>query len=452
LTKNPSIKTIDEKELRKNLSKISWDISGKVSDVIGSVVEANLPQSQLGMICEIFSNKKESGILSEVVGFKEDKALLLAFSSLSGLTPGAIVKKKHMHDTILVGDHLLGNVIDAFGQSLDLNSEMIPSGSSIYVPLEKPPPNPMNRERIKKPISLGIKSIDSLLTIGEGQRIGIFAGSGVGKSVLMGMIAKGSTADCNVIGLIGERGREVREFIDKDLGPEGLKRSVVVVVTSDQSPLMKLRGAKLVASISEYFSSLGKNVLLMMDSLTRVAQAQREIGLSVGELPTAKGYPPSVYSLLPKLLERSGPQPKNFGPISGIYTVLVDGDDFHDPIPDNARAILDGHIYLSRSLATKGHFPSIDVPSSISRVMNDIVSDHHKKLAVYMKSLISVYQENLDYIQLGTYVKGSNILLDKAISLMPQIEAFLKQDMKEHFSMDKSMEELIRIIHFEEKL
>lgn len=447
--KIPIIKSLDRNLLRKKLSTINWNPSGKVCDVIGTLIEAILPQSRLGMICEVSLGEGTAPILTEVVGFREDKALLLPFSSLSGISPGAIVKRQLMHDTVTVGEHLLGQVVDPFLAPLHQQGLTLESVNSKQMPLERLAPNPMTRKRITNSLSLGVKCIDGLLTVGEGQRIGIFAGSGVGKSVLMGMIARGSSADCNVIGLIGERGREVREFLDKELGEDGLRRSVVVVVTSDQSPLMRLRAAKAVTAIAEYFSSVGKKVLLMMDSLTRVAQAQREIGLAVGEPPTSKGYPPSVFSLLPRILERCGPQPHGYGSISGIYTVLVDGDDFNDPMPDTARAILDGHIHLSRSLAAKGHFPAIDVTTSVSRVMNDVISERHRKMATYLKALISVYQENFDYVQLGTYLPGTNPLLDKALQLMPQIEEFLRQDMNRLSPMEQTINELVRILQTE---
>jgi flagellum-specific ATP synthase len=295
-------------------------------------------------------------------------------------------------------------------------------------------------------MSLGIRSMDALLTFGEGQRIGIMAGSGVGKSVLMGMIAKNSEADVNVIALIGERGREVREFLERDLGPEGLKRSVVVVVTSDQSPLMRIRGAKLATTIAEYFSSQQKNVMLMVDSLTRVAMAQREIGNSVGEPPTTKGYTPSVFSLLPKLLERAGPQRKGYGAISGLYTVLVDGDDFNDPVADAARSILDGHINLTRQLAAKGHFPAIDVTTSASRVMSDIVPQSHWQQANYFRELIGTYASNQDLIQIGAYQPGTNPKLDEAIRLMPLLEGFLKQGIHESTNLDDAFTGLRRVL------
>jgi flagellum-specific ATP synthase len=318
------------------------------------------------------------------------------------------------------------------------------SDSPTY-PVDREAPNPMSRSRIHKPMTLGVRAIDGLLTFGEGQRIGIMAGAGVGKSVLLGMIARNTTADINVIGLIGERGREVREFIERDLGPEGLKRSVVIVTTSDQSPLLRVRSAKVVTAISEGFSSNGKNVLLFMDSLTRVAMAQREIGQARQETPTSKGYTTSVFSLLPALLERCGPQSAGNGSISGIYTVLVDGDDFNDPIPDAARSILDGQIQLSRALANKGHFPAIDLSGSLSRVMNDIISDEHRELALTVRSLLGTYKENQDYVQIGAYQSGTNPTLDAAISLMPSIDRFLRQAISESSAFDTTLQGLANI-------
>jgi flagellum-specific ATP synthase len=307
-------------------------------------------------------------------------------------------------------------------------------------PLEREAPNPMQRARVTNRLSLGIRAMDGLLTFGEGQRVGIMAGSGVGKSVLMGMIARGSAADVNVIGLIGERGREVREFIERDLGPEGLARSVVVCSTSDQSPLMRIRAAKATTAIAESFSMAGKRVLLMMDSLTRVAMAQREIGLAVKEPPTTKGYPPSVFSLLPRLLERCGPQAHGRGSISGLYTVLVDGDDFNEPIADAARSILDGHINLSRALAAKGHFPAIEVNTSISRVMHDIVDGEHWELAKTMRELIGTYNENYDLVQVGGYQPGTNPTLDVALTLMPSINSYLRQAINDRSSIDAAVD------------
>lgn len=436
------LKQFDRSDLRQSFGFINWNPSGKVTDVVGTVVEAHLPTSRLGTIVTI-SVKGQDDVLAEVVGFRDDKALLLPYGNLNGISPGCAVSGRRTEDRISVGDHLLGRVVDPMMNVMI--GEVPEPVRPIVVPIEREAPNPLLRGRVEKKLSMGIRAMDALLTFGEGQRVGIMAGSGVGKSVLMGMIARGSSADVNVIGLIGERGREVREFIERDLGPEGLKRSVVVCSTSDQSPLMRIRAAKAVTAVAEAFSAQGKRVLLMMDSLTRVAMAQREIGLAVGEPPTTKGYPPSVFSLLPRLLERCGPQVAGKGSISGLYTVLVDGDDFNDPIPDAVRAILDGHINLSRSLAAKSHFPAIEVSTSISRVMHDVVDPEHWQLASTLRMLMGVYQENYDYIQIGSYQQGANPTLDAAIKLMPAIESFLKQGINEKSTMDKAMEGMKKI-------
>ena len=393
---------------------------------------------------EIDVSGSKDSILAEVVGFKQSKTLLLPFSELSGISTGALIRNQGCHEFITVGDFLQGKIVDPFLQSFTGEALKGPEKAD-RVPINKEAPNPLLRNRISKPISLGVRAIDGLLTFGEGQRIGLMAGSGVGKSVLMGMIARGSEADINVIGLIGERGREVREFLEKELGEDGIKKSIVVVVTSDQSPLMRIRGAKVVTAIAEYFSAKGKKVLLMMDSLTRVAQAQREIGLSVGEPPTSKAYPPSVFSLLPRLLERSGPQLKGQGSISGFYTVLVDGDDFNDPLPDAIRSILDGHINLSRSLANKGHFPAIEITSSVSRVINDFTPSQQQQLAIQIRELIATYEENFDFIQMGGYQEGTNPVLDRAIQIMPLINAYLRQPMDYLSTMEEAIHGLIKI-------
>lgn len=447
ITSLPSIKKLDRGDLKAAMGSPTWNPQGKVTDVVGTIIEAKLPQSRLGMVAEIQISGQSEDLLAEVVGFKADRSLLLPYSSLAGISSGAIVKGHRMFDAVPVGDFLLGKVIDPFYNDLKSESAspiQIPENTP-HVPLDAPAPNPMERARISRPVTMGIRAIDGFLSFGEGQRVGIFAGSGVGKSVLLGMIAKGADTDINVIGLIGERGREVREFIERDLGPEGLSRSVVVCVTSDKSPLMRIRAAKMVTAIAEYFSHKGKRVVLMMDSLTRVAQAQREIGLAVGEPPTSKGYPPSVYSLLPRLLERCGPQAHGKGSISGLYTVLVDGDDFNDPIPDAARGILDGHINLSRDLAAKGQFPAIEVTTSASRVMRDIISKEHWNLALSIRSLLAIYQQNLDVIQIGAYQAGTNPMLDKAIAVMPQIEQFLKQEIDHLSSMDEAITGLLKV-------
>ncbi len=443
MTSASFLRNFDRSHLRGAMNTIDWDPQGRVCDIVGTVIEAILPNTPVGSIVSIAAPVPGGQILAEVAGFKSERALLIPYSSVQGVAPGSAVKSMRILNHINVGDHLLGRVIDPmmnplFGEPLE---ESLTASGAL---LEREAPNPMTRKRVQSPFSLGIRAIDGLLTFGEGQRIGIMAGSGVGKSVMLGMIAKGSDADINVIGLIGERGREVREFIERDLGPEGLARSVVVVVTGDQSPLLRIRAARVVTAIAEYFSARDKKVLLMMDSLTRVAMAQREIGLSVGEPPTTKGYPPSVFSLLPKLLERCGPQAR--GSISGIYTVLVDGDDFNEPIADAARGILDGHIVLSRTLAARHHFPAIEVTNSTSRVMHDIVDREHQDVAAHIKMLLGVYQENFDYVQIGSYQAGTNPALDEAIRLMPLIDRFLKQDRTELSTFKVSMDRLNGIL------
>lgn len=425
------------------MTTIDWDPQGRVCDIVGTVIEAILPGTPIGSIVSISAPVPGGQILAEVAGFKNERALLIPYSSVQGISPGSPVKGMKVLNQIPVGDHLLGRVIDPMMQPL-FGPDLRPDPLAELAQLEREAPNPMTRQRVLKPFGLGIRAIDGLLTFGEGQRIGVMAGSGVGKSVMMGMMAQGSDADINVIGLIGERGREVREFIERDLGPEGLARSVVVVVTGDQSPLLRIRAARVVTAIAEHFASRDKKVLMMMDSLTRVAMAQREIGLAVGEPPTTKGYPPSVFSLLPRLLERCGPQAR--GSISGIYTVLVDGDDFNEPIADAARGILDGHIVLSRTLAARHHFPAIEITSSTSRVMHDIVDRDHQDVAAHIKMLLGVYQENFDYVQIGSYQAGTNPALDEAIRLMPVIEKFLKQDRSELSSFESSMKSLESIV------
>ncbi len=427
---NIAMRRFSAPELRDAFSSIRWVHRGRVCRVVGTIVEAVMPGSQLGMIVEIAASGRSDRILAEIVGFKEERALLLPYTHLGGVAPGCIVTEIANFTKIPCGDYLLGRVLDPFMRALS-GDELAPNGTIRYQDLDNPAPNPLERERISEPLSLGVRALDGLLTLGRGQRVGIMAGSGVGKSVLMGMIARNSDADINVIGLIGERGREVREFIEKDLGPEGLKRSVIVAVTSDQSPLMRIRGAKVATAIAEHFSAQGKNVLLMLDSLTRVAMAQREIGNAIGEPPTTKGYTPSVFSLLPQLLERTGPQAPGKGAISGLYTVLVDGDDFNEPVADAARSILDGHVVLSRDLAAKGHFPAIDVTASASRVMHDVVTKDHWTLAMRFKELMSVYLDNLDLVQIGAYQRGSNPKLDLALNLYPLMEQYLRQDIDE---------------------
>ncbi len=443
MAQGSQIRSFDRTKLKGAMTSIDWDPQGRVCDIVGTVIEAILPGTPIGSIVSIAAPVQGGQILAEVAGFKNERALLIPYSSVQGVAPGSAVKGVKILNHIPVGDHLLGRIIDPMMQPL-FGPDLTPDPSAELAHLEREAPNPMTRKRVMHPFGLGIRAMDGLLTFGEGQRIGVMAGSGVGKSVMMGMMAKGSDADINVIGLIGERGREVREFIERDLGPEGLARSVVVVVTGDQSPLLRIRAAKVVTAIAEHFAMRDKKVLLMMDSLTRVAMAQREIGLAVGEPPTTKGYPPSVFSLLPRLLERCGPQAK--GSISGIYTVLVDGDDFNEPIADAARGILDGHIVLSRTLAARHHFPAIQVTASTSRVMHDIVDRDHQDLAGHIRMLLGVYEENFDYVQIGSYQAGTNPPLDEAIRLMPAIEKFLKQDRNELSSFEDSMKSLESIV------
>lgn len=438
------IRQFKRDSLRASFSRVDWNPSGKVTGVVGTMVEANLPGAKLGMIVTIVMNGQPD-VLAEVVGFHPDgRSKLMPYAGISGISPGCAVTGKRMLDKIPVGDFLLGRVVDPMLNALIGDPLIIPPHAHHYL-LDHDAPNPMARARIEHQLSLGIRAMDGLLTFGEGQRIGIMAGAGVGKSVLLGMIARGSAADVNVIGLIGERGREVREFLERDLGPEGLARSVVVASTSDQSPLMKIRAALAATAIAEAFSAQGKRVVLMMDSLTRVAMAKREIGLAAGETPTTKGYPPSTFSLLPRLLERCGPQAHGRGSISGLYTVLADGDDFNDPIPDAARSILDGHIILSRTLANRNHFPAIDITASVSRVMRDIVDPDHWELAAAVRSMLGTYQENYDSVQFGLYQSGSNPTLDAAISLMPQINNYLRQGIDDRSTMTGALEGMKKI-------
>lgn len=443
---NPlQLKRLREAKLKASFQSIPWSFRGRVTDVVGTLIEATLPNSHVGSIVSIRAPDRRDPILGEVVGFRKERVLLLPYSHLQGVSPGSTVEVVRSFTEVPLGEHLLGQIIDPFMHRLD-NGESLARPDCPSYEIDRPAPNPIERSRVETPLGLGIRAMDALLTFGRGQRIGIMAGSGVGKSVLMGMIAKNSEADVNVIALIGERGREVREFIERDLGAEGLKRSVVVVVTGDQSPLMRIRGAKLAQTIAEYFSASGRNVMLMIDSLTRVAMAQREIGNSVGEPPTTKGYTPSVFSLLPKLLERAGPQPKGCGAISALYTVLVDGDDFNDPVADSVRSIVDGHIVLTRELAVKGHFPAIDIGQSASRVMSDIVSKGHWQQANYFRELLGSYNAALDMIQIGAYQPGTNPKLDEAIRLMPMMESFLKQDVHERTSVDDALTGLRKVL------
>lgn len=418
---------------------------GRVKRVVGLMIESQGPESSIGDVCFIHvGGRKKRKIQAEVVGFSDENVILMPYTAVNDISPGCFVEATGNPLEVKVGSGLIGKVIDSLGQPLD--GSLLPKGLT-SVPTDQEPPNPMSRPPISKPIEVGVRMIDSLLTVGNGQRVGIFAGSGVGKSTLLGMIARNTTADINVIALIGERGREVREFIEHDLGPEGLKRSVVVVATSDQPALMRIKGAFTATAIAEYFRDKGLNVMMMMDSVTRVAMAQREIGLAVGEPPTTKGYTPSVFATLPKLLERTGTNA--YGSITAFYTVLVDGDDMNEPIADTVRGILDGHFVLDRSLANKGQYPAVNVLKSISRIMNNIVDPAHVRSAERLRDLVSTYMNSEDLINIGAYKRGSSKDIDEAIRQYPRIISFLKQATHEKVSMDESIQGLHELIEGE---
>ncbi|TJY43189.1 flagellar protein export ATPase FliI [Cohnella pontilimi] len=413
-------------------------VNGKVTQVIGLTVESEGPDASVGEVCAIHPMKGGSPILAEVVGFRSNRLLLMPLGELESVSPGCEVVATGRPLTVQVGSELLGKVLDGLGRPLD--GSRLPVRMSHYS-TNRAPGNPLDRPRVTEPLGIGIRAIDGLLTVGQGQRVGIFAGSGVGKSTLLGMVARNTSADVNVIALIGERGREVLEFIEKDLGPEGLARSVVIVATSDQPALIRIKGALIATTIAEYFRDRGLNVMLMMDSVTRYAMALREVGLAIGEPPATRGYTPSVFAALPKLLERAGTGPS--GSITAFYTVLVDGDDMNEPIADAVRGILDGHIVLQRSLANKGHFPAIDVLASVSRVMNDIAGAEQREAAEQLKRLLSVYRESEDLINIGAYQRGSNPDIDKAIQYIDLINAYTRQKTDEKVSLNDARERLI---------
>ena len=410
---------------------------GKVVKIVGLTIESVGPDAKLNDLCRIIIDKNSgTSILAEVVGFRDKRLLLMPFESVEGIGVGCIVENTGHPLSVLVGDELLGHTVDGVGRPTDLE-ELDKLDLKYEYPVEAAPPDPMSRKIIDEVLPLGVKAVDALITIGKGQRIGIFAGSGVGKSTLLGMFARNTKADINVIALVGERGREVREFIERDLGEEGMKRSIVVVATSDKPALIRSKAAKTATAIAEYFRDQGKDVLLMMDSLTRFSMAQREIGLASGEPPVTRGYPPSVYSEMPKLLERAGNS--GVGSITGLYTVLVDGDDFNEPITDTARSILDGHIILSRKLGHKNHYPAIDVLQSISRVMSSIATKEHKALAGKLKNVMATYNEAEDLINIGAYKNGSNPEIDYAIRKIRDVNAFLRQDTDEKFLFEEEV-------------
>ena len=408
---------------------------GKVVKIVGLTIESVGPNAKLSDLCRIIVDKnKDISIMAEVVGFRDKRLLLMPYESVDGLGVGCIVENTGHPLSVYVGDEMLGHTLDGMGRPTDVEELALRE----EYPVDAPPPDPMERVIINEVLPLGVKAVDGLITVGKGQRIGIFAGSGVGKSTLLGMFARNTRADINVIALIGERGREVRGFIERDMGEEGMRRSVVIVATSDRPALLRRNAAKTATAIAEYFRDQGKDVLLMMDSLTRFSMAQREIGLASGEPPVTRGYPPSVYSEMPKLLERAGNSDK--GSITGLYTVLVDGDDFNEPITDTARSILDGHIMLDRKLAHKNHYPAIDVLQSISRVMSSIAGKEHKEAAGKLKNVMATYQEAEDLINIGAYKSGSNKNIDYAIEKIDAVNDFLLQETHDKFTFEEIME------------
>jgi len=416
-------------------------VRGKVTNIVGLVVEGHGPGSAMGGMCEIYSRSRKDSIMAEVVGFRDKRVLLMPLGDLSGIGPGSVIIARKSQPTVKVGKDLLGRIIDGMGNPLDGKPPLMLDHE---MPLYGNPYNPLKKRRIDTPLDLGIRSINGILTVGKGQRMAIMAGSGVGKSVLLGMMARHTKADVNVIALIGERGREVNEFLERDLGEEGLKRSVVVTAISDQPSLIRIRGAYLATTIAEYFRDQGLDVLLMMDSVTRFAMSMREVGLAVGEPPTTKGYTPSCFAKMPKLLERVG-NTESRGSITGLYTVLVEGDDMTEPVADTVRSIVDGHIVLSRDLAARGHYPAVDILRSVSRVMNDIVEEKHLNAARSLQAMTAVYEEARDLINIGAYVAGNNPEIDNAIKHVDAINRFLKQGINEKATIEQSVAQMSTI-------
>jgi len=427
------------KKLRNRIEEEELDrINGKVIKIVGLTVESEGPDAFLGEMCKIYLGNGERA-LAEVVGFREGHVLLMPYEDISGLKQGCKVVRTERNVDVGLSNDMLGRILDGLGRPID-GKPFVPSQR---YPLVNDPPHPLKRKRITEPLSVGVRAIDGFITIGKGQRMGIFAGSGVGKSILLGMIARNTSADINVIALIGERGREVREFIERDLGEDGLKRSVLVVSTSDQPALLRVKSLYTATSIAEFFRDQGYDVLLMVDSLTRWAMAQREIGLAIGEPPTTRGYPPSVFANLPKILERAGNSDK--GSITAIYTVLVEGDDLMEPITDTVRSIVDGHIILSRELAEANHYPAVDVLASVSRLMIEVVSDEHYESAGKLRDLLATYQDAKDLIDIGAYKMGTNPKIDKAIEMIDKINDFLRQGMYEKASFEETVEKLVEL-------
>ncbi|WP_027721484.1 FliI/YscN family ATPase [Maridesulfovibrio zosterae] len=413
---------------------------GKVSKVVGLIAEGKGIRAPLGSVCHLIPEDSDSTIAAEVVGFKDGSCLFMPYGELHGISQGSLIMNSSAPPKVPVGMNMLGRAVDAFGQPIDGKGPIIPDS---YNPLHRDPPNPLERPRINEPLDVGVKAINSLLTLGKGQRMGIMAGSGVGKSTLLSMMARYTVADINVIALVGERGREVVEFIERDLGPEGLARSILVIATSDKSPLIRMRAAYTATAIAEYFRDLNKDVLLMMDSVTRFAMAGREVGLAAGEPPTRGGYTPSVFAQLPKLLERAGKNQN--GSITGIYTVLVDGDDFTEPIADAVRSILDGHIVLTRDLADQGHYPCIDVLKSVSRVRSDIIPSEVVAAGRKVTGQMATFRKVEDMVNIGAYQSGANPVIDAAIKIQPAINGFLQQLVEDKKTLDESIQLLIKL-------
>ncbi len=433
---------MDFEGFREEIAKSeTFRCMGKIEKIVGMTIEASGPACNIGDVCRIFSKDMTSHIRAEVVGFNKDNILLMPYTDIEGIGPGSIVDNTGDKLNVRVGDRMVGRIIDAMGEPID-GGEPIEYTDEISI--TGAPTNPFTRPPIKETIELGVKAIDGMLTMGKGQRMGIFAGSGVGKSTLMGMIARKVKADVNVIALVGERGREVREFIERDLGPEGMARSVLVVATSDQPAMMRSKCPLTATAVAEYFMKQGKDVLLMMDSLTRYAMALREVGLSTGEPPIARGYTPSIYSAMPKLLERAGNFPE--GSITGIYTVLVEGDDTNEPIADTVRGIIDGHIILSRKIAAQNHYPAIDILQSVSRLMSEIASPEQKAAAGRLRNLLSLYESNSDLISIGAYKHGTNPALDEAIRKHDSINEFLMQAVSESFTFEQTVQALLAAV------
>jgi flagellar protein export ATPase FliI len=415
-------------------------VRGRVKDVVGLVIRASVPEVWVGELCLIYSPRSTSPVKAEVVGFQGGDVLLMPLGDLLNIGPQSEVVPTGDCLRVKVGDGLLGRILNGVGEPMDADA---PLESYEEFPVYGYPPDPLRRQRVTQPISIGVRAIDSVLTCGEGQRIGLFAAAGVGKSTLMGMIARNTEADVNVIGLIGERGREVRDFLEQDLGPEGLKRSVVVCATSNEPSLVRLKAAYITTAIAEYFRNRGKRVMLMMDSVTRFARAQREVGLACGEPPARAGYTPSVFAELPKLLERTGNSDK--GSITAFYTVLVAGDDMNEPVADEVRSILDGHIILSRELASMGHYPAIDALQSVSRVMSTVAGESHKKLATRLREVVATYEKQKDLILLGAYEKGTDPRVDYAIGMIDRVTEFLKQGVSEPAPFEDTLKRLTRL-------